>query len=89
MTDKIFAEGIYFKRNDNAPDFAIGKLSINTEQSRPFFKEHVKDVWLNLEVKRSKGGKYYVELDTWEPKKEAPPESPPPAMDDLDDDLPF
>ena len=26
--DKVFADGIIFKRNDNAPQWAVGKLSL-------------------------------------------------------------
>lgn len=88
MTDKIFADGFHFKRNENAPDFVIGSLSVNVEQSGDTFKNHVKDGWLNLQVKLSKGGKYYVEVDTWEPGQSAPAESAP-ESGPIDDDLPF
>ena len=67
MSDVEFADGFFFKRNDNAPDWAIGKLSINLDKARKTFSDHVKDGWLNLEIKQSKNGKYYVQIDTWEP----------------------
>ena len=70
MEDKIFATGIYFKRADNAPDFVIGKLSVQADRFAEFAQQHKNEGgYLNLDIKKSKGGKFYVELDTWQPKK--------------------
>jgi len=30
-------------------------------------RQHHKEGWVNIQVKRSKGGKLYAELDTWQP----------------------
>ena len=65
--EKIFADGFIAKRNDNAPDFVITGLSVKVVKAVAFLQQHQKDGWANLQVKRSKGGKLYVELDTWEP----------------------
>ena len=65
--EKIFAEGFIFKRQENAPDFVIGGVSIKVEEAINFLREMNKDGWVNLNVKQSKAGKYYMELDTWTP----------------------
>lgn len=74
--DKVFADGIIFKRNDNAPAFAIGKLSFKVEEAISFLQSNEKKGWVNLNINQSQTGKYYIELDTWEAtgfqKKDAP-----------------
>ena len=67
--EKIFADGMIFKRNEKAPDFVICNLSIKGAEVVEFMRKHQKDGWINLQVKRSKGGKLYAELDTFVPSK--------------------
>jgi len=71
--EKIFAEGFSFKRNEKAPDFVIGRLSIKIDEATAFMKANDKKGWVNLNVKQSKGGAYYLELDTFEPKQGSTP----------------
>lgn len=66
--EKIFADGFVFKRNEKAPDFVVGNVSIKVEEAVSFLKQHTKNGWVNLQIKNSQGGKYYIELDTFEPK---------------------
>lgn len=98
--EKIFAQGFLFKRNDRAPDFVVGSLSIKLEEAIPFLEDHEKNGWVNLSIKQSKGGKYYLDLDTFEPKGDKPvskyskkaqePSKPTESFDDDDEDgLPF
>ena len=68
--EKIFADGFSFKRNENAPDFVVGRLSLKCDDAIAFIKEHEKRGWLNLNVKTARSGNYYIELDTYEPKTE-------------------
>lgn len=69
--EKIFANGFSFKRNNNSPDFIIGKQSIKVDEAVAFLQAKQKNGWVNLEIKQAKGGNYYMELDTWEPKETA------------------
>lgn len=84
-TNKVFANGIIFKRNDNTPQWIVGKLSIKEKDAIEFIKEHSKNGWLNLDIKESykDKSKYYLELDTYQ-KAEVSQE--PKANND---DLPF
>jgi hypothetical protein len=66
--EKIFADGFSFKRQENAPDFVIGRLSLKVDEAIAFIKENEKKGWVNLNVKTAKSGSFYVELDTYEPK---------------------
>lgn len=97
-TEKKFADGFYFKRRDNAPDFVIGALSIKTEVALQFIKDNTNAAgYVNLDVKKAQGGGFYVELNTYEsksenaPAQEAKPEPKPqtaPAAEE-GDGLPF
>jgi len=88
-------EGLYPKpKHANAPEFVIGKLSINLEQFMPFVrqwcKDHPGENWMNIDMKESKGGKGYAVEDTWKPEKNTPPAAQSaPKQDEFEDDLPF
>ena len=100
--EKIFADGFSFKRQEKAPDFVIGRLSIKIDDAVAFMRANDKQGWVNLDVKKSQNGKYYLELDTYVPKQgtETKQESskptasklapvPNPAPQQEVDDLPF
>jgi hypothetical protein len=86
--EKIFADGFVFKRNEKAPDFVVGGISVKVEDAVAFLRKHDKNGWVNLQIKNSQGGKYYIELDTFEPKAQAqaPAQQPEPVNDGT---LPF
>ena len=69
-TEKVFADGFIFKRNEKAPEFVVGSMSIKVDEAMAFLAQNESKGWVNLNVKKSKGGKYYMELDTWKPKTE-------------------
>jgi len=72
MTEKIFASGMYFDRpHENVPDFVKGKISVKVSEFIPFVEKHADRGYVNLDLKESKGGKLYLELNTW--KKDATP----------------
>ncbi len=67
MADKIFADGIRFEKpREGAPEFVKGKLSFKVEEAVAFLKGNVNDKgWVNLDLKKSKEGKLYLELNTY------------------------
>lgn len=81
--EKIFTEGLIVKRNDNAPDFVIGNLSIKVDEFKPFLDKHTKNGWVNIDLKKSQSGKYYGEINTWQPKQESKASEPSQASNDL------
>jgi hypothetical protein len=85
MEDKIFANGFSFKRNEKAPDFVVGRMSIKVDDAISFMKEHQKSGYININVKTARSGNHYVELDTFVPSGGSKPK--PTEVDD--DDIPF
>ncbi len=87
QNEKVFVNGFTFKRNDEAPDFVIGNITIKKDELVAFMEEHAnEDGWVRIAVKKSKRGKIYSELDTWKPtkrKEEAVTES------ETDEEMPF
>ena len=69
MEGKVFADGFSFKRSENAPDFVVGRMSLKVEEAIAFIKEHSKNGWINLDVKKARTGNFYVELDTFVSEK--------------------
>lgn len=91
MKEKIFAEGFSFKRNENAPDFVIGRMTIKVDEAIAFIKANAKNGWVSLDVKTGRSGNHYVELDTFEPKGGKPsaqPDKPQPQAEPTED-FPF
>jgi hypothetical protein len=89
---KTFAKGINFKRNDNAPEFVVGKLAIKTDEAVAFLNETSKNGWVNLDIKKAKSGKYYIELDTYEVKAKTTEDLGPgkyKSAQEFDEGLPF
>lgn len=70
MKEKKFADGMMFKRkNEKVPDFIKGHVSIKVDDFTKWLKENEKaDGWVNLDLKESKLGKLYFELNEWKPK---------------------
>ena len=90
--EKIFADGFLFKRNEKAPEFVIGRLSIKVDEAIEFIKQNQKAGWVNLDVKKARTGNFYIELDTFEAKgKEtaSTKPAPKPTQQEEEYDLPF
>ena len=86
--EKIFADGFSFKRNENAPEFVVGRLSMKLDDAIAFMREHEKNGWVNISIKYGRSGNPYCELDTYEPKKKEG-NGPEIKEDKPKDDLPF
>ena len=92
--DITFPGGLMVKApRDGAPDFVKGSISIKREELINWLGQQSGD-WINLDIKVSKGGKWYSSVNTYkaESANTAPPsndswsEPPAPAPQD---DLPF
>ena len=68
--EKIYAKGLFAKRNEKAPEFVICSLSVKTDDFTQFLKENTNEKgYVNLQVLKSKDkGTLYAVLDTFEPK---------------------
>ena len=86
--EKKFVDGLIIKaQRDNAPDFVKGSISIKREELIGWLSaEH--DEWINLDIKVSKGRKWYAEVNTWKPDA-SKAAAQKPRNDDFDSDIPF
>ncbi len=70
MSEKIFAEGLYFDRRDNAPDFVAGRVSIAVDRFTSWLidQERSEKGYVNIQILRKRDGSgYYAALDDWKP----------------------
>jgi hypothetical protein len=74
--EKQFVDGIFVKRSEKAPEFVIANLSFNVEKFTNFLKAQENERgWVNIDLKTSRKGTMYAELNTWKPPvKEQTPE---------------
>jgi hypothetical protein len=76
MSDKEieFVPGLFVKApHPKAPDFVKASISIKVADLGPFLREKFKanEEWVNIDVKESKGGKWYAAVSTYKPKSES------------------
>lgn len=90
-----FAKGLIVKApHENAPDFVKASISIKVEEMGMWLREKHKagEEWINLDVKKSKSGKWYAAVSTF---KKKPASTDKPAADKprerklAEDDIPF
>ena len=63
-----FADGLIYKApRENAPDFVKGSLSVKVEPFIKFLNENNNNGWVNIDMKLSKNGKIYFQLNEWKP----------------------
>jgi len=69
-----FIDGLICKKpNEKAPEFIIAKLSIKREALIEWLQKKDSE-WINADIKLSKKGSYYAQVDNWKPKTEEPEE---------------
>lgn len=69
--DKIFAKGLYFDKKEKAPSYVVGALSIKVSEFIQFLNENQNNAgYCNIDLKQAKNGKYYAELNQWQPVKD-------------------
>ena len=91
MNEKKYADGVrFFERKDNQPDFVLGALVITPEKIQAWsvmnsdlLTEYQGNRQVKFQVKRSKDGKVYIELDTYKPGNRLPDTIGPADSDNL------
>lgn len=69
-----FPEGLFVKSpHEKAPDWVIGSISIKRKDLGNWLRGKTED-WINLDIKLSKDGKWYVAVNTYK-KPDKPAES--------------
>ena len=88
MSDIEFVDGLIVKApHPKAPSFVKASISIKVEDLGKWLRAKYKagDEWVNIDVKESKGGKWYAAVSTFKPSEEKPAGK----SDDIDEDIPF
>ena len=77
--EKIFADGFRFEKpREGSPEFVKGRLSIKAPEAIIFLQKHQNNGgWVNIDLKKSAGGKLYLELNTWQPNTSTSPKTAP------------
>ena len=80
MSEVQFPAGLTAKApHENAPDFFKAKIVIHVKDLGNWLREKNKagEEWVSLDVKESKGGKWYASVDEWkpDPNRQAPQDS--------------
>ena len=102
MSEIEFVDGMFVKRQDNAPEFVICNLSFRPDEFSKWLLARGGD-YVNVQVKLSKSGKMYAAVDNWKPTAAEIPkvEEEPAGKEDRypddfdfkagfhDDDIPF
>ena len=92
-TEKEFVDGLIVKApNDKAPEFVKCAISIKRSELISWLSQKTDD-WINLDVKVSQKGKWYCEVNNWQPSKQdvtSQQNQPSQAPKDFDDtDIPW
>jgi len=93
MTDNVeFPSGLIIKApRESAPDFVKGSISIKRQELIDWL-EQKQDDWINLDIKVSRQGKWYTQVNTWKPDetRESPKVAPTTVHEDDEmPDIPF
>tara|TARA_S200002703_G_scaffold28592_1_gene24354 strand:- start:255 stop:518 length:264 start_codon:yes stop_codon:yes gene_type:complete len=84
--EKEFVDGLIVKApRDGAPDFVKASISIKRKDLGNWLRGK-EDDWINIQVKESRGGKWYAEVDNWKPNANQGQQS---APNPSEEDLPF
>jgi len=68
--EKEFIDGIrIYAPHERAPKFVKGKLSIRRQDLIDFLQKR-NDDWINADIKESKKGNWYLEINNWKPTKQ-------------------
>ena len=100
MDEPKFVDGLIVKKpHDNAPDFVKCAISIKRSELISWLTLQTDD-WINLDVKESKKGSWYAQVNTFKPEsrqditaQQSAPQAivsdKPAPHADFDDDIPF
>ena len=87
MSDPEFVPGLFVKPpHPRAPEFVRASVSIKREELAAWLSAR-SDEWINIDVKESRGGKWFATVNTWKPEAKNP--APKPADPFDDDSIPF
>lgn len=70
--DPGFVDGLIIKApRPGAPDFVKGSISIKRAELVEWLNARPSEEWINVDIKESRGGKWYAQVNTWKPDANA------------------
>ncbi len=81
-----FTKGMFVKTPDRykeLPSFIKAKLAIRREEFIEWLEGKPGDEWVNIDIKVSRKGKWYAQVDNWKPEYTLGPK------ENFDEDIPF
>jgi len=88
MADIEFVDGLMVKApRYGAPDFVKGSISIKRVDLGNWLRAK-DDEWINIDIKESKGGKWYAAVNDWKPDASQGEPTKPMSSAELED-MPF
>lgn len=96
MAENIFVDGLLVKPpRDNAPDFVKCTISIKRQELIAWLSRQQGE-WVNVDVKESRGGKWYAAVNEYKPQSQQDAHNAaksngyaPQNADDFDETIPF
>ncbi len=86
MPQSDLPNGIFAKKpHPNAPDFVKGAISLKRADAIEWLQQQDGE-WVNLDMKESRNGKYYLSVNDYKPEASKQTEAPQPESDQA---LPF
>lgn len=71
QNNKDFPNGMIIKApRDGAPDFVKGSISVKKQEFYEWMKTQPAGDWINLDIKVSKAGKWYLSVNDWKPNQQ-------------------
>ena len=84
--EKEFVDGLIVKApRQGAPEFVKGSISIKRADLGNWLRAK-QDEWINVDIKVSKSGKWYAEVNNWKPEQQPQQQTP---AGGFDDPIPF
>ena len=68
-SEAVFPDGMIFKKpTEKTPEWIKARFSFKVDEFTKFMDTHNNNGWINVDLKKSKNGKLYLQLNDWKPK---------------------
>jgi hypothetical protein len=73
MSDKKKIDGLIVKKNEKSPEWVLTSVSVEVESFKKWLDENKNGKgWVNLDLKKTKDGRYYLDHNDYKPKESVP-----------------
>ena len=73
MSETKKINGLVVKKNEKSPEWVLTSVSIEVESFKKWLDENKNGKgWVNLDLKKSKDGRFYLDHNDYKPKESFP-----------------